>query len=141
MKIAIIQSEFNQAITDALCEGAQAYLLGQGVLPDDLTIYRVPGAVEIPLVAKRLAKKGEVDAVIALGCVIRGETSHYDYVCSQVSDGCAQLMLQYELPIIFGVLTTESQAQALDRVGGEKGHKGVDAAKAALSMIELLKTL
>lgn len=139
--IAIIVSRFNETITKKLAEGALNRLLERGIKRDSIDVIHVPGAVEIPLIAKLLAKSGSYHAIIALGAVIRGETSHYDYVCEQVSQGCQRVMLDYELPVIFGVLTTENEEQALDRVGGTHGHKGVDAAEAALEMIELVASL
>ena len=101
----------------------------------------MPGAVEIPFIAKRLAKKNKHAAIIALGAVIRGETTHYDYVCQQVSDGCQHVALEYETPVIFGVLTTENDEQAWDRLGGSHGHKGVDAANCALAMQSILQQI
>ena len=102
---------------------------------------QVPGAIEIPLVAKLLAESNRYKAIIALGAVIRGETSHYDYVCDQVSQGCQKVMLDFNIPVIFGVLTTENEEQALARVGGVHGHKGIDAADAALEMIQVVEEL
>ncbi len=136
--IAIVVSRFNTPITSRLLAGAKARLLQKGVDEKAITIIEVPGAVEIPLIAQKLAKKGGVDAIIALGAVIRGETSHYDYVCEQVSQGCQTVSLKYDIPVIFGILTTENKAQALARVGGDHGHKGRDAADAALEMIALM---
>ncbi|AHE66994.1 6,7-dimethyl-8-ribityllumazine synthase [Legionella oakridgensis ATCC 33761 = DSM 21215] len=101
----------------------------------------VPGAVEIPLVAQQLAKHKQGKVIIALGAVIRGETTHYDYVCQQVSHGCQQVALQQNIPVIFGVLTTENEAQAWDRLGGNHGHKGMDAADAAITMYSVLQQL
>ncbi|MCC5791810.1 MAG: 6,7-dimethyl-8-ribityllumazine synthase [Legionellaceae bacterium] len=136
--IAIVVSEFNQPVTDALRAGALAYLEKSGLASEQITIYSVPGVVEIPLVAQKLAKTERFSAIIALGAVIRGETSHYDYVCEQVSQGCQRVALDYELPVVFGVLTTENATQAWDRLGGKHGHKGEDAAECALKMINLL---
>jgi len=102
---------------------------------------KVPGAFEIPLIAKKMAQSGTFDAIICLGAVIRGATTHYDYVCEQVSQGCQQVALAYDVPVIFGLVTTETRAQAWDRVGGERGHKGVDAADTALAMIDVLQQL
>lgn len=111
------------------------------VCVENITVIEVPGAVEIPLVAKQLAKRGTFGAIIALGAVIRGETTHYDYVCQQVSHGCQQVALEFNITVVFGVLTTESEAQAWDRLGGHHGHKGIDAADCAMSMFALLKKL
>lgn len=136
-KIAIVVSEFNQEITSKLLEGAQQRLHALQIPEKNITIAHVPGAVEIPLTAAWFAKTKQHDAIIALGCVIRGETNHYDYVCQMVSQGCMNVMLQYELPVIFGVLTTDTEEQALDRVGGAFGHKGIEAVDAAMRMIML----
>jgi 6,7-dimethyl-8-ribityllumazine synthase len=137
IKIAIVVSEFNAEITEKLCDGARARLLEREILAEHITVIKVPGAVEIPLAAKLLAKLKKYQAIICLGAVIRGETSHYDYVCQQVSQGCQQVMLDFEIPVIFGILTTENEAQALARVGGAEGHKGCEAVDAALAMVAL----
>ncbi|GJM07457.1 MAG: 6,7-dimethyl-8-ribityllumazine synthase [marine bacterium B5-7] len=139
--IAIVVSEFNTEITSALLAGAMSQLQESGVNPEKITVVHVPGAVEIPLTVSRLADTEKYDAIIALGAVIRGETSHYDTVCEQVSLGCQQVMLDYSLPVIFGVLTTENVEQARDRIGGKKGHKGKDVANAALAMISILQQI
>ena len=140
-KIAIIVSRFNSTITDALLQGAIEQLAANNIHGSSLTIAPVPGAVEIPLIAQCFAEKDKYDAIICLGAVIRGDTTHYDYVCQQVSHGCQKVMLDYAVPIIFGVLTTENVAQAEDRLGGKHGHKGKDAADAALEMIALMRKL
>lgn len=140
-KIAIVVSDFNIHITEKLLEGALNRLKVKGKTDKDITIIHVPGAVEIPLVAKALALTEEYAAILALGSVIRGETSHYDYVCEQVSQGCQKVMLDHMVPVIFGVLTTENDEQAYDRVGGKHGHKGEDAADAALHMIQVIKNI
>ena len=139
--IAIVVSEFNQPITNQLLHGTHNRLNQLGIAPEQIKTVKVPGAVEIPLAAKLLAKTKRYHAIICLGAVIRGETGHYDYVCQQVSYGCQKIMLEAELPIIFGVLTTDNVAQALDRVGGNHGHKGEEAADAALAMIKLIQGL
>ena len=136
-KIAIVVSDFNQAITHRLLEGAYKRLLDNGIRAKAITVLHVPGAVEIPLAAQWLAQSKKYQAIICLGAVIRGETGHYDYVCQQVSNGCQTVMLQYNIPIIFGVLTTDTVKQALSRAGGRRGNKGVSSADAALSMIAL----
>lgn len=141
IKIAVITSRFNEEVTKKLKAGALDRLSECGILNDNLTIIDVPGAIEIPLIAKKLAMQKIYDSIICLGSVIRGETSHYDYVCEQVSFGCQQVMLQYEIPVIFGILTTENEEQALARVGGGHGHKGRDAVDAALEMGNLMKSL
>lgn len=137
--LAIVCSRFNTEVTDLLLQGALARLKELGFAADQVPVYQVPGVVEIPLVAKKLARLEKYQAVICLGAVIRGETTHYDYVCEQVSQGCQQVMMEFELPVIFGVLTTENKAQALDRCGGSHGHKGRDAVDAALEMVALLE--
>ena len=141
VQIAIVVAEFNREITEKLLAGALARLAEAHVPAAHIQVVWVPGAIEIPLVVKLLAEKQSAHAIIALGAVIRGETSHYDYVCEQVSAGCQQVMLAYDLPVIFGVLTTENEDQALARVGGEHGHKGSDSVDAALEMISLLNQL
>ena len=139
--IAIIVSEFNQAITSKLLSGALERLQARGVAKDHIHVVHVPGAVEIPLTAQLLAKSKKYAAIICLGAVIRGDTDHYDYVCQQVSNGCQKVMLEQELPVIFGILTTNTVEQAEDRVGGKEGHKGHDAADAALVMCERIRDL
>lgn len=139
--IVIIVSEFNRAVTQALLKGALDKLSEYEFKKEDITVVQVPGAVEIPLIAKRLAREKQHDVIVALGAVIRGETTHYDYVCQQVSDGCQRVSLDFEIPVIFGVLTTENEAQAWDRLGGQHGHKGADAADCAISMHSILKQL
>jgi 6,7-dimethyl-8-ribityllumazine synthase len=139
--IAVIVSTFNESITTALKEGTLQRLTELGFKSGDITLVEVPGAVEIPFIAKMLAKKNHIQVIIALGAVIRGETTHYDYVCDQVSQGCQRVMLDYGLPIIFGVLTTENEEQAWDRLGGNHGHKGRDAADCAVVMHSLKQQL
>ena len=137
--IAIIVSQFNHEITQALVAGAMQRLTTIGFNPQDITLVEVPGAIEIPLIAKRLAKKNKYAVIIAFGAVVLGETTHYDYVCQQVSDGCQRVTLEFETPVIFGVLTTENEEQAWDRLGGKHGHKGVDAVDCALAMHSILQ--
>ena len=137
-RIAVVTSRFNEEVTEALHAGACQRLQERGYQQGDYLDLQVPGAVELPVVAKKLLDVDRVDAVICLGAVIRGETGHYDYVCQMVSQGCAELALTYTKPVIFGVLTTENKAQALARAGGAKGNKGAYAADAALEMCELL---
>lgn len=139
--IALVVSRFNPAITHELQQGAVNRLMSCGFSAEDITVVEVPGAVEIPLVAKLLAKKKAYGAIVALGAVIRGDTTHYDYVCKQVSDGCQQVTLEFETPVIFGVLTTENDEQARARVGGSHGHKGMDAADCAMAMYAILKQI
>lgn len=140
-RIAIVVSLFNQEITDKLLGGAVSRLTESGMDARDIKICRVPGAVEIPLTAKLLARTRSYGAIICLGAVIRGETGHYDYVCEQVSQGCQRVMLDFDLPVIFGVLTTDTVEQAVERAGGREGNKGADAADAALMMLEVVKEI
>ncbi len=136
--VAVVVSRFNEEITQKLEEGALDYL--DECESVHVEVFRVPGAVEIPLTCQWVLNRG-FDGVVALGAVIRGETSHYDYVCNSVTDGITQLMLKTGKPIAFGVLTTENDEQALARVGGKHGHKGRDAAQTVMEMIGLGKTL
>ena len=137
-RIAVITSQFNQEITDLLQEGALDQFAQRGNPIDGRDIFRVPGAVEIPVVAASLAKKEIYEAIVCLGAVIQGETTHYDYVCQQISYGCQKIALTYYVPVIFGILTTDNEQQALDRCGGAHGHKGRDCADAALEMIRVM---
>lgn len=141
ISIALVVSRFNEEITQALMDGAIERLQERGIAEHALTLVEVPGAVEIPLTVKKLLQLGRFDAVIALGAVIRGDTTHYDYVCQQVSDGCQRVMLMHDVPVVFGILTTENEAQAWDRLGGSHGHKGRDAADCALSMHSILRQI
>lgn len=140
-RFAIVVSRFNELVTDRLRAGAVAWLERHGVEPDDIDVAWVPGAVEIPVVAKRCAASGEYAAVIAIGAVVRGETSHYDVVCSMVASGVAHASQATGVPVIFGVLTTDTMEQALDRAGGKVGNKGAEAAAAAIEMANLLTRL
>lgn len=137
--IAIIVSLFNEDITKALLEGTVERLRSRGILEKDLLVIDVPGAVEIPFMVQHIAKNHEHQMIIALGAVIRGETTHYETVCQMVSEGCQQVSLLFDIPVIFGVLTTENEAQAWDRLGGRHGHKGSDAADCAIAMHDTLK--
>jgi len=139
--LAIVVSRFNEIVTQALLEGALARARELGFHDDHITVVHVPGAVEIPIVAKRLAQSQQYRAIVTLGAVIRGETSHYDYVCDIVSQGCLQISLEHNVPVIFGVLTTENDEQALDRCGGSHGHKGVYAVDAAVEMATVLSKI
>ncbi len=138
-KIALIISRFNENITELLKTGALNRFQELKFPINDEDIFMVPGAVEIPVVASCLAKNGKYDAVVCLGAIIRGETNHYDYVCSQVSYGCQKVAIKYQLPVIFGILTTDNVDQALSRCGGYHGHKGAECADVALEMIEVLR--
>lgn len=138
-RIAIVVSRFNSFITDRLVEGAEDALLRHGASDEDLTLVKVPGAFEIPLMAKHLAESKDYDAVICLGAVIRGSTSHYELVSSEVAKGIAQVSLETKCPVIFGVLTTETIEQAVERAGTKAGNKGAEAAISAIEMVNLLK--
>lgn len=138
-KFAIVLSRFNSFITDRLLEGALDALKRHGAQDRQLDIYRVPGAYEIPLIAKLLAKKNDIDAVICLGAVIKGATPHFHYVASEVAKGIAVASLEGEKPITFGVITSENVEQAIERAGSKSGNKGYDAAMAAIEMANLLK--
>lgn len=140
-KFALVASRFNEFITNKLVSGAQDCLIRHEVSEADIALVWVPGAFEIPLVAKKLAQSGRYDGVICLGAVIRGATSHYDYVCNEVAKGIAQVGLSSELPVLFGVLTTENIEQAIERAGTKAGNKGYDAALSALEMANLIGQL
>lgn len=134
LKVAIVVSRFNDFITGRLLEGAKDTLIRHDVNEDNIDVAFVPGAFEIPLVAKKLASSGNYDAVITLGCVIRGATSHYDYVCNEVAKGVSKVNDQTNVPVIFGILTTESIEQAVERAGTKAGNKGAEAAVSAIEM-------
>lgn len=136
VKIAVITARFNHEVTYKLEEGALQALNKSGLKNDQILQIRVPGAFEIPLAAKYCIENG-YDAVVALGAVIRGETSHYDYVCTSVERGCTNLQTEYAVPVAFGVLTTDNEEQAMDRAGGRHGNKGFEAATVALEMLDL----
>ncbi|MCG2130190.1 6,7-dimethyl-8-ribityllumazine synthase [Staphylococcus epidermidis] len=141
LKIAIVVSRFNDFITTRLLEGAKDTLIRHEVEDTNIDVAYVPGAFEIPLVAKKLAQKGKYDAVITLGCVIRGATSHYDYVCNEVAKGVSKANDISDAPVIFGVLTTESIEQAVERAGTKAGNKGSEAAVSAIEMANLIKQI
>lgn len=141
LKIGIVVARFNEFITSKLLGGALDTLHRHGTDDDNVDVAWVPGAFEIPLVAKKMAESKKYDAVICLGAVIRGSTSHYDYVCNEVSKGTAQVGLQTGVPTIFGVVTTENIEQAIERAGTKAGNKGADAAMAAMEMASLLKNI
>ena len=140
-KIGIIVSRFNSFISEKLLEGAIDTLVRSGVDTGDIAVARVPGAFEIPLVAQKMARSGRYDAVICLGVVIRGATPHFEYVAGEVAKGTAQVMLDVGIPVLFGVLTTESIEQAIERAGTKAGNKGADVAVAALEMINLMEVV
>ena len=139
--IGIVATRFNEFITSKLLSGAVDALVRHNVKEDDINIAWVPGAFEIPLIAAKMAKSGKYDAVICLGAVIRGNTTHYDYVCSEVSKGIATVSLNSEIPIMFGVITTENIEQAIERAGTKAGNKGFDSAVAAIEMVNLIREL
>ena len=138
IKVGIVVSRFNEFITNKLLEGALDGLRRHGVPDEDVTAAWVPGAFEIPMVAQKMAQSGKYDAVICLGAVIRGSTSHYDLVCNEAAKGIAQVNLQTGVPVTFGVITTENIEQAIERAGTKAGNKGADAAIAALELANLL---
>lgn len=140
LTIAIVQSRFNSLVGDRLLEGALDTLRRHGVPDDGVTLARVPGAFEIPLAASLLAKSGKYDAVICLGAVIRGATAHFDYVAGPMASGLASIAVETGVPVLFGVLTTDTIEQALERAGTKAGNKGADVAAAAIEMANLLKT-
>ncbi len=141
LKFGIVVARFNEFITTKLLGGALDTLHRHGAKDDDIDAAWVPGAFEIPLAAKKMAESGKYDAVICLGAVIRGSTSHYDYVCNEVSKGVAQVGLSTGVPTIFGVVTTENIEQAIERAGTKAGNKGADGAMAAMEMANLLKNI
>lgn len=140
-KFGIVVSRFNEFINAKLLEGALDSLRRHGVDDNDVTIAWTPGAYELPMVAKKMAESGNYDAVIALGCVIRGATAHFDYVAGEAAKGIGQVALQTGLPIIFGVLTTDTIEQAIERAGTKAGNKGADCAMAAIEMVNLMEKL
>ena len=140
-KFAIIGSRFNEFITSKLIAGATDGLVRHDVKPEDITTVWVPGAFEIPLVAQKAAKSGKFDAIICVGAVIRGATSHYDYVCNEVSKGIAHISLETGVPVMFGILTTENIEQAIERAGTKAGNKGFDAAITAIEMANLMRVI
>ena len=137
-KFCIVISRFNEFIGSKLLSGAVDELRRHGVSEDNIDVIWVPGAFEIPLLAKKAAKTGKYDAVITLGAVIKGSTGHYDYVCAEVSKGVAAVSLETSVPVIFGVLTTDNIEQAIERAGTKAGNKGFDAAKAAIEVVNLM---
>lgn len=140
-RIGIVASRFNEFITSKLLEGAVDGLVRHDVREEDIHVAWVPGAFEIPLIASKMAKSGKYDAVICVGAVIRGSTSHYDYVCNEVSKGIASVSLESGVPVLFGVLTTENIEQAIERAGTKAGNKGYDCALSAIEMIGLIREL
>ena len=141
IKVGIVAARFNEFIVSKLVAGAQDGLIRHGVSDDNIDLAWVPGAFEIPLIASKMAKSGKYDAVICLGAVIRGATSHYDYVCSEVSKGIASVSLTSDIPVMFGVLTTDNIEQAIERAGTKAGNKGYDCALGAIEMVNLVRQL
>jgi 6,7-dimethyl-8-ribityllumazine synthase len=140
-RFTIVAARFNELIVERLVAGAVDALRRHGAEETAIQLVRVPGAFELPLVARRIARTRRADAIIALGAVIRGQTPHFDFVCSECAAGLRQVSLEYELPVGFGVLTCDSVDQAMDRAGGKAGNKGADAALATLEMLNLLRQL
>lgn len=140
-KIALVVSRFNEAVTQNLRLGAEAELARHGVLPTDIDVFEVPGAFELPCVADRVAQKGLHDAVICLGAVIRGETPHFDFVAAEAAGGVAAVASRARCPVLFGVLTCDTEEQARDRAGGKSGNKGAECAVAALELADLYRQL
>jgi 6,7-dimethyl-8-ribityllumazine synthase len=138
LRFAIVVGRFNSLITEKLLEGAIDCIIRHGGVEDNITIIRVPGSFEIPLAAKKAAKSGNFDAVICLGAVIRGATPHFDYVANEVTKGIAQVSLETEVPIAYGILTTDTIEQAVERAGTKMGNKGFDAALTAIEMANLI---
>ena len=141
IKVSIVAARFNEFITSKLLGGAIDGLSRHNVLDKDIEVAWVPGAFEIPLIASKMAKSGKYDAVICLGAVIRGATSHYDYVCSEVSKGIANVSLNSDIPVMFGVVTTENIEQAIERAGTKAGNKGYDCAMGAIEMVNLIREI
>ncbi len=141
LRFAIVVSQFNEPVTSNLLLGALDTFREQGIPEDNLTVAFVPGAFELPLACQELAKAGNYDAIVALGAVIRGETSHYDHVCNEAASGLMRVGLDQALPVVFGVLTTDDADQALARAGGAKGNKGCEAAATAMQLCGLLSAI
>ena len=141
IRVGVVCARFNDFIVSRLLAGCEDTLLRHGVREEDIAVAWVPGAFEIPLIASKMAKSGKYDAVIALGAVIRGSTSHYDYVCSEVSKGVAQVALNSVIPVMFGVLTTDTIEQAVERAGTKAGNKGSECAQGAIEMVNLIREL
>ncbi len=139
IKVAMVAARFNEFIVSKLVSGAEDALVRHGVNGDDITLAWVPGSYEIPVIAKKLAQSGKYDAVICLGAVIKGSTSHYDLVCAEVSKGVAAVGLETGVPTLFGVITTDNIEQAIERAGTKAGNKGYDVACAAIEMVNLIK--
>jgi 6,7-dimethyl-8-ribityllumazine synthase len=141
IRVGIVAARFNEFIVSKLIGGAEDALIRHGVNTDDVELAWVPGAFEIPVVAQKMAQSGKYDAVLCLGAVIKGSTSHYDYVCAEVSKGIAAVSLNTGMPVLFGVLTTDNIEQAIERAGTKAGNKGYDVACAAIEMVNLMKNM
>lgn len=141
IKVGVVAARFNEFIVSKLVGGAMDGLVRHDVKEDDIDVAWVPGAFEIPLIASKMAKSGKYDAVICLGAVIRGNTSHYDYVCAEVSKGVATVSLNSDIPVMFGVLTTDNIEQAIERAGTKAGNKGYDCALSAIEMVNLIREI
>ena len=141
IRVGIVAARFNDFIVSKLVGGCEDTLLRHGVRPEDISLAWVPGAFEIPLIVSKMAKSRKYDAVIALGAVIRGSASHYDYVCSEVSKGVANVSLNSDIPVMFGVLTTDTIEQAIERAGSKAGNKGSECAQGAIEMVNLIRAL
>ena len=141
IRVGVVCARFNEFIVSKLLSGCEDGLLRRGVRREDIHVAWVPGAFEIPLVAAKMAGSGKYDAVIALGAVIRGSTSHYDYVCAEVSKGVAHAALESGVPVLFGVLTTDTIEQAIERAGSKAGNKGAECAQGAIEMVDLLRSM
>ena len=141
IRVGVVCARFNEFIVSKLLSGCEDGLLRRGIREEDIHVAWVPGAFEIPLVAAKMAKSGRYDAVIALGAVIRGSTSHYDYVCAEVSKGVAHAALESGVPVLFGVLTTDTIEQAIERAGSKAGNKGAECAQGAIEMVNLLRSM
>ena len=141
IKVGVVCARFNDFLVSKLLSGCEDGLLRRGVREEDIEVAWVPGAFEIPLIAKKMAESGKYDAVIALGAVIRGSTSHYDYVCAEVSKGVAQAALGSGVPVMFGILTTDTIEQAVERAGTKAGNKGAECAQGAIEMVNLLRAM
>lgn len=141
IRVGIVAGRFNEFIVSKLVEGAKDGLIRHNVKAENITLAWVPGAFEIPLIASKMANSGKYDAIICLGAVIRGATSHYDYVCAEVSKGIANVSLSTGLPVMFGVLTTDTIEQAIERAGTKAGNKGFECAEGAIEMVNLIKQI
>lgn len=140
-RVVIVAARFNEFITSKLVAGAKDGLVRHNVSEEDIDLAWVPGAFEIPLIASKMAKSGKYDAIICVGAVIRGATSHYDYVCSEVSKGVANVALNTDIPVMFGVLTTDTIEQAVERAGTKAGNKGFECAEGAIEMVNLIRQI